>query len=194
MSKSMTEIFTHVYEKNIWGNGSGAGSSIKYNKKYIAFLEDFLVKKQIKSVLDIGCGDWQFSQAVRWGEAHYTGVDCVASVIDHNKRNFPTKDFHCYDSYKWVNSIHNHYDLVILKDVLQHWSNENIITFLDALVDCDYKYILIVNSYKECKGENRSVKNRYRYDKLDCNCYPLNKYSPEYLFTYQHKQVSLISK
>ena len=156
----MTEIFTHVYEKNIWGNGSGAGSSIKYNKKYIAFLEDFLVKKQIKSVLDIGCGDWQFSQAVRWGEAHYTGVDCVASVIDHNKRNFPTKDFHCYDSYKWVNTIHNHYDLVILKDVLQHWSNENIITFLDNLLDCDYKYILIVNSYKECKGENRSVDSR----------------------------------
>jgi hypothetical protein len=115
-------------------------------------------------------------------------------VIDHNKRNFPTKDFHCYDSYKWVNTIHNHYDLVILKDVLQHWSNENIIFFLDALVDCDYKYILIVNSYKECKGENRSVKNRYRYDKLDCHCYPLNKYSPEYLFTYQHKQVSLITK
>ena len=41
---------------------------------------------KIKSVCDIGCGDWQFSQYIDFKGFKYTGIDCVKSVIDENKK------------------------------------------------------------------------------------------------------------
>ena len=40
----MKKEFTHIYDKELWGKGkgSGPGSSLLVNKKYISFLESFL--------------------------------------------------------------------------------------------------------------------------------------------------------
>ena len=65
----MKNEFTNIYEKELWGRGkgSGAGSRPKFNAPYISFLENFLRDNNIKSVIDFGCGDWQFSQYIDWG-------------------------------------------------------------------------------------------------------------------------------
>ena len=87
----MKEKFTRIYDKELWGKGkgSGAGSSLFANKKYISFLEDFLKSNNIKNVIDYGCGDWQFSQHINWEGVNYLGLDIVDSVIDSNKKKFP---------------------------------------------------------------------------------------------------------
>lgn len=191
----MERTFTRIYDKNIWGGGSGKGSGVLYNKKYIRFLEDMIhnPENKIKTVLDLGCGDWTFSRTVDWKNIEYHGVDCVKSVVSNNKQfeapniKFTHQDF-------TIEPITGKYDLIILKDVLQHWSNENIITFMDSLIkQGDYRFILIINGWMNAP-ENRSIDNRYCYSKLDVNKYPLNKYHPEVLFNYQYKQVSLIRK
>ena len=39
----MEDIFTNIYKKKIWGNGSGSGSNIsKDTLKYINILEDII--------------------------------------------------------------------------------------------------------------------------------------------------------
>ena len=52
----MKEIFADIYEKERWGKGrgSGPGSSLFSNKKYIPFLENFLRDNNITSVIDFG--------------------------------------------------------------------------------------------------------------------------------------------
>ena len=84
--RNYKKVFTEMYDKEIWGigRGSGLGSSSKYCRLYIAFLEKFLKENNIKKVLDFGCGDWQFSQHINWGNINYVGLDIVDLVIKKN--------------------------------------------------------------------------------------------------------------
>ena len=64
------KAFEHVYQEAIWGkdekgNGtSGYGSTIEFNKNYIQFVRDFIIKNKVRTVVDIGCGDCQFSDQI----------------------------------------------------------------------------------------------------------------------------------
>ena len=90
----MEEILKKIYDKNKWGGGSGTGSNMsRNNKKYIDILNEILHNKdyKIKSVCDIGCGDWQFSRYIDFKGFEYTGIDCVKSVIDENKKTYQKK-------------------------------------------------------------------------------------------------------
>jgi len=188
----MEKIFTNIYEKNIWKKGSGAGSTPNYNIKYMAFLQNFIQMNNIKTVMDLGCGDWQFSRLIDYSDVQYTGIDCVKSIVDINNNSYakPNINFKHMDIFN--DELPTNQDLVILKDVLQHWDNPTIILFLDKLITSGHKYILIINNYKNCDGTNRTTRNKYKYSKLDANEYPLNIYKPEILFYYRYKQISII--
>ena len=194
----MEQKFTNIYDKQIWKNGSGVGSSIKYNRMYMDFLSKFLIDNSIKNVLDIGCGDWQFSQNIDWNQIDYNGIDIVKSVVDTNNDKFGKENIKFFHLNPLETKLPGSFDLVIIKDVLQHWSNETIIEFLDKLITQGNKYIIIVNTafstFKNNtnKGINRSIKNRYHYAKLDAADFPLNKYNPQILGTYKFKQISII--
>jgi len=194
----MQSIFTKIYEKNIWNNGSGNGSSVRYNNVYINMLNKFLKDNSIKSVLDIGCGDWQFSQYINWNGIDYNGVDIVQSVIDTNNERFAKENINFFQIDPLTNELPGNFDLVIIKDVLQHWSNETIVDFMDNLITQGHKNILIINTAwshftnNKNKGEKRCIKNRYHYAKLDANDFPLNKYDINVIGQYNFKQISLI--
>lgn len=193
----MEKTFSKIYDKNIWGNGSGLGSTLNYNKAYIDFLTEFMNELNIKKVLDIGCGDWQFSQYIDWSNKHYMGIDCVQSVIHNNNLKFKKNniEFHQIDPTisEDFDLIPKKCDLVILKDILQHWDNNNIVKFMDKLTnEGGHKLILVVNNFKNADGVGRSINNRYHYAKLDASQFPLNKYSPQILGYYKFKQVAII--
>jgi 2-polyprenyl-3-methyl-5-hydroxy-6-metoxy-1,4-benzoquinol methylase len=194
----MMTTFTRIYDKNIWGNGSGAGSSPTYNKKYMEILQNHLRTHSIQSVMDIGCGDWQHSQHMDWNGIDYNGIDVVKSVVDKNNELYGKENikFFHMDVTKLV--IPYKFDLVIIKDVLQHWDDETIITFMDKLLQQGHKQIMIINTafsnFKKNDDEPRSIKNRYHYCKLDATKAPLNRYNPTILATYKFKQISIITQ
>ena len=80
----MKNEFENIYLNNIWEHGSGEGSLPIHTKGYAHFLENFLTTYNINSVVDMGCGDWQFSRLINWGDAMYQGYDIVQSVIESN--------------------------------------------------------------------------------------------------------------
>src|SRR5271170_437160 len=87
-TQNVRGVFETIYDKRVWGGGSGIGSSPRMAGSYMNFLQAFLNNNAIRSVVDIGCGDWQFSQFINWGERTYLGIDVVASVIETNRRLF----------------------------------------------------------------------------------------------------------
>lgn len=141
----MKERFEKIYDNNEWSFGSGEGSLPIHNKGYIETLESFLRDKQIKSVVDLGCGDWQFSKLINWDGVQYDGYDLVGSVIDKNKKDYQSSNirFHVFSGE--FNELPTA-DLLIAKDVLQHWSNNTVYKFLPYLQN--YKYSLITNCVK----------------------------------------------
>jgi hypothetical protein len=176
--KTHKEIFTEIYDKNIWG-GSGGGSSPENTVEYRALLQKFLKEKRIRSVVDFGCGDWAFSHLIDWSGVQYMGYDCVASVINENRRRHaaPNISFSVYrNDYVWLPPA----DLLIIKDVLQHWSNEDIDDFFFVytyIYPTSFKYILITNSGDQetdgqdiTTGQTRSLSAKFL---------PLKKYNPE---------------
>lgn len=195
---SHTEIFTDIYEREYWGQNlhpayrgsSGSGSAEAYNEAYIAWVRDFFQTKNIESVVDVGCGDFRCGPATYNGlNISYVGLDVYEPMIAANSIEYPTKSFRVLDCYTNRSEIPAA-DLCILKDVLQHWSNEEVYNFLDEITASKkFKYILICN----CSRQKRIKDTRTGHQRqLSADFFPLKKYNPTKVFTYDTKEVSLI--
>ena len=146
--RTAQEAFTHNYQVGEWGrnaNGegcSGGGSLPCYAKPYMIFLKDFLETNHIKSVVDIGCGDWEFSQHIDWNGIRYMGVDVVKHMIQNNIQKFETDtiSFVCADATEI--ELPNA-DLLLCKDVMQHILNKDITLLCEKFAK--FKYCIITN-------------------------------------------------
>src|SRR5260221_4698654 len=88
------QVFADIYRRAIWGKNdqgagnSGPGSTLHATLTYRMFLQQFLKDHDIRSVVDAGCGDWEFSQAIDWSGIDYKGFDIVESAIAQNNQKF----------------------------------------------------------------------------------------------------------
>lgn len=139
---SAPEIFSAIYAGNDWINGSGEGSTLANTTAYRNYLQGFLRDRHIRTVVDIGCGDWQFSKLIDWGETQYLGTDVVPEIVERNRRlhGSPAVSFAVSES---IDAPLPHADLLIVKDVLQHWPNAAIRSLLARLDQC--RFALITN-------------------------------------------------
>jgi hypothetical protein len=199
-SGAHTGIFTAIYETSRWGDNkdpdypgsSGGGSALHRNLEYIQFLKSFIRTQSISSIVDLGCGDWRCGPAT-YDElsVSYTGYDTYEKLIQVNQSRFPKYTFIHLDFFTHKEDLIKA-DMCILKDVLCHWKNEEIHTFLEYLIQNQvYRYILICNGKYQTK-ENADVQVTGNWRPLSANYMPLKKYSPEILFQYDVKEVSLI--
>src|SRR5262245_16863715 len=138
----MSNQFEQIYETNKWMHGSGEGSLLVHTKGYVAFLQRFLRENGVTSVVDMGCGDWQFSRSIQWGSIRYRGYDVVRSVIERNIAQYSTPNisFHLYSGNPEELPPA---DLLISKDVLQHLSDDAVAKVLPCLDR--FKYSLVTN-------------------------------------------------
>jgi SAM-dependent methyltransferase len=136
-------IFNKIYQTDAWGGGSGIGSFAQNTGEYRLFLESFLKENKVKSVLDVGCGDWQFSSLIDWSGIDYTGID-VSDVVLANTQKY-TKHGIKFIHLDAVTDDLPVADLLIIKDVMQHWSNSDILSFVSKLKK--FKWSLITNGF-----------------------------------------------
>lgn len=208
---SMNDTFTNIYENKIWGSNnikdytgsSGGGSSVSFNKDtYIPFLKKFICDNSIKTIVDLGCGDFLCGSLLYNDlDIVYYGYDTYDKVIQYNSKHniMPKYNFTNLDFFGLKEDIIGG-DLCILKDVLQHWSLDHIYVFLDYITSNNkYKYILITNTCSNTKAaaKNNTDINVGQCRPLSANCYPLKKYNPKILYEYglannDQKEVSVI--
>jgi SAM-dependent methyltransferase len=119
-----TSIFNRIYANNEWTFGSGAGSLPAATREYRAFLQPFLAQNRVRSVVDLGCGDWQTSSLVDWSGIDYVGVDVSTDIVRQNTERFakPGVRFEAFTSFDALPSA----DLLIVKDVLQHLPSADV--------------------------------------------------------------------
>lgn len=177
----MQDFFSTIYSENRWSNGSGPGSNPNATKEYRAYLQQFLKTYQIKSVVDAGCGDWQFSSLINWDSIDYLGLDIVPAVVEKNTKHFGQENIrfkHCNIAKENLPPA----DLLILKDVIQHWTNEEILAFLPQFKK--YKYVLVTNDVEQENGTFMQGINtegftdeRTRYKPVDITQPPFNVFA-----------------
>jgi SAM-dependent methyltransferase len=130
----LTKTFNRIYAEGTWGRDatgtgtSGTGSTLEITREYRAFVEDFIKRHAVTSVVDAGCGDWAFSSAIDWGNASYLGVDIASDVIEAVRRKHERGRirFQVGDITDELPAA----DLLISKDVLQHLSNDMVHRFI----------------------------------------------------------------
>lgn len=185
---AMRERFEEIYDQNKWGYGSGAGSLPRHTRGYVGMLQDFIKEHDIETVVDLGCGDWQFSRFINWDGVQYYGLDLVRSVIDRNTKQYsaPNIEFRLFTgNFDELPEA----DLLIAKDVLQHWSNASVSAFLPTLER--YQYSLITNCVNPRGAtENFDIEDgEYRY--LDIRLPPFNIDATE-IFSFTNNRPSLL--
>lgn len=131
------KIFTPQYTDR-----SGPGSTVEFSAPYRSFVERFIIENRIKSVYDLGCGDGVVASNIDYHGALYLGIDCIAERVERNRMLYGhIGQFECRD----LRSAHPRSDLVLVKDVIQHWTTDEIIAWLAHMRRCAFRYALITN-------------------------------------------------
>ncbi len=153
--KTAAETFGEIYQKNIWGGKkgefySGDGSTEKYSEVYAKTIKKFVAENNIKRVVDLGCGDFRVAAKFVSKDFHYTGCDVVPSLVEHLNNNFANEnvEFQC------VNIVEDKLpdgDLCLIRQVLQHLSNQEIVRVLQNAAE--YKYLIVTEHYPNPKIE-----------------------------------------
>lgn len=186
-------VWDVIYQENKWDNGSGPGSLPEKTIEYRNMLESFMKEHKIKTVLDIGCGDWQFSKLIDWGDVKYTGIDCVKDMIDKNKELYKQdgREFILMNVIKEPDKLREYkVDLIIMKDVLQHWPVNEIYKIIGIVRKCT-KYILITNCCNQ--GDEGDDINFGGFRPLSHKKKPLKLLDVKLLMQYGMKEVVLIN-
>ena len=110
---------------------------------------------RIERVVDLGCGDWQFSRLIDWGTADYIGADVVVSVVEHNSARFGRGGV----SFQLVRDDGSDLprgDLLLCKDVLQHMARPSIERFIADVLP-RYRYALLTNCVEPIDSLNVDI-------------------------------------
>ncbi len=141
--------FEKIYRDADWGKNtggignSGTGSTVEATALYRQYLESFIKSHDIRSVVDAGCGDWEFSQKIDWTGIDYKGYDIVAKLIEQDTARFGKDNIKFFVG----NMIEDDLpaaDLLISKHVLQHLPNAAVKQFLAKQLK-KYKHVLLTN-------------------------------------------------
>lgn len=182
---SHAEIFDDIYRSDAWSGGSGMGSREELTRDYRTFLQYFLNDNHIKSVVDLGCGDWQFSRHMDWTGIDYTGLDVSALALERAQA-FARPGIR----FAQVNAVTDPLpaaEILIVKDVLQHWSNADIQAFLPQLRN--YRGALITNGFPpHAMGHvNVDMPTSANFRPVDLSAPPFNL-PGKYVFAFQAEE------
>src|SRR3954469_18971771 len=81
-------IFRHVYRNNIWGDPetvSGPGSGVARTAAFRDQFANLLIQLGTRSLLDAGCGDFNWMKEVQLPVGQYFGIDIVPELIAKNQ-------------------------------------------------------------------------------------------------------------
>lgn len=151
------ETFADIYKRRVWGADpnsqfcSGSGSRGPAAEAYVKFIREFILRHHIRSVVDLGCGDFfigsQFVDVVDT----YTGVDIVPELISYLNATYgtPRVRFQCCDI---TSDPLPNADLCLVRQVFQHLSNDEISHALAQLKV--YPHVLVTEHFP---AESRPV-------------------------------------
>jgi glycosyltransferase involved in cell wall biosynthesis len=104
-------------------------------------LPKLLARLGVSTVLDLGCGDFNWMRDVELGVDLYTGVDVVFDVVLENRLRHggPRRRFLFRDL---TRDPVPRADLVLCRDVLIHLPDDDLVHAMEAIIDSGARYLL----------------------------------------------------
>jgi 2-polyprenyl-3-methyl-5-hydroxy-6-metoxy-1,4-benzoquinol methylase len=192
-SDNIQNYFKKIYEDRSWCDQSlnedfsvsGNGSRISTTNNLRKELKQLILKYNIKTIVDCGCGDFKYLSEMNDflydNLDAYIGIDVVEELINTNNEKYGNSKikFICQDISE--TSLQNA-DLVICKEVLIHLPKNKCINFFNNIKK-GTKYILTSSYRKFCEPYKsmNNTQNGYYHFKLGA-CYCLRLFEEPYNF------------
>ena len=145
------------------GGTSGSGSYHALAEAKAAFLNDFVRTREVRSVIEFGCGDGhQLSLA---DYPRYSGLDVSRSAIQLCERRFvadPTKSFFLYDGACFADRAGLFTaDLAISLDVIYHLTEDAVYeAYMSHLFAAAARFVIVYATNREIPGTAPHVRHR----------------------------------
>lgn len=136
-------------------SASGPGSTLIDTDQMRTFLEDCILKYSISTITDIGCGDWNWMSEVDFHGTRYLGLDVVTHTVSNNIKKYGHRDGVEFRVFNAITDLPPKSDLVIIRDVLFHLSNEHGAQVLNNVRKSESQFLLTTTFPSEV--ENRSL-------------------------------------
>jgi len=140
----MLNVFDDIYTNSRWGYKSGPGSDPEQAKVWIDLVNSFLSKTDIRTIIDVGCGDWRLGQKYNLENKVYIGVDISETILNETKKYSTDNIAFIHGDFEFLDI--EPVDLIIIKDVLQHLPNSKIINIVNKIKN-NAKYALFCDMY-----------------------------------------------
>ena len=204
-------IFTSIFKSKHWVQKSnlpkekisvsGHGSNIdtEQSKNLISSLSTFFKNYNIKSILDMPCGDflWMNELIKKNKKINYLGIDIVDELIKENIKIYENDKIK-FKSFDIVNfKTMENFDLVLMRDFFIHTNNSDIRQILFNLKEMNIKYFAFEN-YEILKnkdvttGKHRKVNLKIHPFRLGEPIYSFQDYEID-KFIYFYEKKSLIN-
>ncbi len=146
--KTIKKIFSDIYKQNSWTSSeskSGLGSELGNTETIRKELPEVFKKFNIKTVLDIPCGDFNWMSHVDLKGVNYIGADIVEEMINDNKEKFKNHEFKVLDI---TEDELPEVDLIFTRDLLGHFDYTNIERAMNNILRSKSKYLLTTSFTK----------------------------------------------
>jgi len=142
--RSNRRVFTEIYERHLWGASetvSGDGSTLESSASLRDTLPRLLAELGAESLLDAGCGDFNWMKTVNLNGVRYIGIDVVEPLIRRNVElyGYESRTFLVADitKHRVLNA-----DVALCRHCLIHLSNRQVCLALRNLKNTGAKYLL----------------------------------------------------
>lgn len=139
------------------GRSSGAGSEGAEGAYKAAYVSDFIVRNNVATVVDWGCGDGQVLKRMKLPKTSYTGVDVSQTIVDRMREKFPQYRFvGPSDDHNWEDA----YRMSMSMDVLFHLPDDrDYFEYLDYLFNSATRHVVI---YATNTQDGRTARHVFR--------------------------------
>jgi len=140
---SYKQIFTTIYENHLFGSKesrSGQGSNLEDTKFLREKLKEVIKEKEIRSVVDIPCGDFNWMKEIVFNFDSYIGGDIVKECVDTNNEQYSNKRIK-FIEFDLLNDAIPDGDLLIVRDVIGHFPIEDGKKIVDNILKSNCKYL-----------------------------------------------------
>lgn len=177
---STKEIFTKIRDKNEWGSSesvSGPGSEIEQTSTLRMELQKILKTKNIKSILDVPCGDFNWMKEVDLSGIDYTGGDIVDKIVAENQKKHGSGGIK-FMPVNIITDVLPQSDLIFVRDCFVHLSYKDIHGAIANIKRSGSKY-LMTTTYKDHHKNYDILTGQWRH--LNLRDEPFNFPEPEIL-------------
>ena len=153
------DIFTSYYKRNTWKGSESAsdpGSDYEQTKFLVPELNIMLKYLNIKSMLDLPCGDFNWMKNVDLSKISYHGADIVDEMIKKNNTKYGSENI-SFSVIDLVNDKLPKVDLVMVRDCLVHLPTEDVIKAIKNIQSSGSKYLLTTNFTWNHQNNNKDI-------------------------------------